>query len=199
MEKNKERKERIEELPVPKAHGGRKRHPVTNSALARVFAVLLIIFGVLCIIFTEQIHLIFRYMLGSNMVAIGLCDLYRGIKMEEYRNNDTKLTSNGIIMVILGLIIIIYSGNTDTIIASIWGMIGLVKGSEELNLAICHYFSKKDFVGKAVHAVIELFLAIMLLIEPLTSVKHHLVILGAGLMWYGLQIMGECGERSSYI
>lgn len=101
-------------------------------------------------------------------------------------------------MMILGLIIMIYEGNVDSIIGSIWGMLGLVKGSEELNIAICHYFSKKDFMGEAIHAVIEICLAIMLLIEPLTSVRHHLVILGAELIWYGLQIIVECKNNSRY-
>lgn len=198
MEKNTARRERMDKMPVPKAHRSQRTYHVTNTVMARTFAVFLIIFGVVCIGFTEQIHSVFRYMLGSTMVAIGLCDIYRGIKKGEYRNNDTKLTSNGIIMMILGLIIMIYEGNVDSIIGSIWGMLGLVKGSEELNIAICHYFSKKDFMGEAIHAVIEICLAIMLLIEPLTSVRHHLVILGAELIWYGLQIIVECKNNSRY-
>ena len=93
----------------------------------KMFAILLMVFGGLCILFTEQIHSVFRYMLGGNMIAIGLCDLCRGIKMEEFRNHETKLTANGIVMMILGLVIIFHQGNADSIIGSIWGVIGLLK------------------------------------------------------------------------
>lgn len=186
----KENNKFFETLPLPRAHGRRKRHIVTNTNLERLFAILLIVFGVLCIGFTDKVHSIFRYMLGGNMVAIGVCDLYRGIKLGEYRENETKLTSNGIIMILLGSIIVTYRGSADSIIGCIWGMIGLIKGSEELNIAIYYCVSKQKYVKSLFHAIIELLLAIMLLAEPQVSVKHHVVILGAELIWYGIQIIG---------
>ena len=189
-EEKKHIKERMEKVPVPKAHG-HKKHQITNRVLASALAVALMIFGMMCIFFTDKIHAVFRYILGINMAALGVCDLYRGITLEEFKKNDTKLTANGIVMLILGFVILFHNGNADSIIGSIWGMLGIFKGTEELNQAIYHYFSKEAFMGKAIHAVVELLLAIVLLVDPVIAVKHHVAILGVELVWYGLQIISD--------
>jgi len=188
---NKTLQEHFEKSPAHKAQKLRHHH-FTSLTAARILASLLGILGVLCILFTEHIHSVFPYILGTIMAVIGLFDLYRGIMTAEFRNSETKLTSNGIVMLLLGIVILFHRRETDIIVGSVWGAIGLFKGSEELNMAIYHRFSKEPFIGEAIHSIGELLLAIMLLLDPLTGVKHHLFILGFELIWHSLKLFREC-------
>lgn len=186
--------EHWEAAPVPNAQKRRHDH-ITNILAARILAVLLGAQGVLCVLFRDYVHSVFPYILGVIMVIIGLSDLYRGIKTQEYKRVETKLTSNGIVMLLLGVIILVPRENADDIIGSVWGAIGLFKGSEELNVAIYQKFAGEPFVWKAVHAVVELLLAVVLLLDPLVSVKHHILILGLELIWHSIKLFRESKRR----
>ena len=174
--------------PVSKAHHSPHHGPITSLAAIRVLSALLTVLGVACIFFTHQIHAIFPYLLGSLMVITGLLDIYRGIVAKEYLDRDTKQIAGGIVMLLLGLVILLHQGNTDSIIGGVWGAIGLFKGSEELNMAIYHRAHKEPFIKAAIHAAVELVLAMILLLDPLTAVAHHVFILGFELIWHSLEI-----------
>lgn len=187
---NKKLQEHMEKAYVPKAQKLHHHH-FSSLTASRVLASLLGIQGLLYILFTNWIYSVFPYILGGTMSVIGLFDIYRGIATAEFKRSETKLTSNGIVMLSLGIVILIHSKNTNVIIGSVWGAIGLFKGSEELNMAICHRFSNKPFVGKAIHAIVELILAIVLLVDPLTAIRHHLFILGLELIWHSIKLFKE--------
>lgn len=180
-------REHIEKRPVPQAHHHR-RHKITSLTAARILTVLLGAQGAACILFTQEIHAAFPYMLGTLMAVTGLCDIYRGIATREYNNRETKLIANGIVMLLLGLVILLHDGNRDSIIGGVWGAIGLFKGSEELNLAIYHRAHKERFGKEAVHAAVEIVLAMILLLDPLTAVRHHVFILGLELIWHSVKL-----------
>lgn len=176
----------IQKAPVPKARNLR-RHHFTSIRAAKVFAVLQIMLGALCMLFTEQIYSIFPFILGYLMIATGICDIYRSIVTKEFQQAETKLASHGIVTLLLGCAILYHHRNADSIIGSIWGVIGLIKGTETLNLAIYKCSARTPFVGKMIHGMIELVLGILLLIDPLSAVKHHLFILGIELIAVGIQ------------
>lgn len=152
---------------------------------------MLILEGIACMLFTSLVHRLFPIFLGILMQAIGICQICRGIVTGEYRRSDTKLTSTGIIMVILGGVILYHHHDADSIIGAIWGMIGLAKGSETLNLAIHDCCARKSFARKMVHGAIELILGILLLIDPDEAVRHHVFILGIELCAIGIQAVLE--------
>ena len=121
----------------------------------------------------------------------GVCDIYRGVVTGEFRQADTKLTSHGISTLLLGCVILYHHRSADSIIGAIWGVIGLTKGTETLNRAICKWSSKDTFAGELIHGSIELLLGTLLLIDPLTAVGHHLFILGIELVVVGIQAVKE--------
>lgn len=183
-------KEHLKKAPVPRAHKF-QHHPIASFPAARILSVLLAVSGALCILFWEHVYSIFPYILGTIMATTGAFDLYRGIVTQEYKRIETKLTSSGIVMLILGIVILIPKENADSIIGSIWGAIGLFKGTEELNIAIYHGCSNQLFVRETVHAVIELLLAVVLLLAPMDTVKHHILFLGLELIWSSIHLTKE--------
>ncbi len=190
MQANKKIHKFMHNVPAPSAHK-HDRHHFTSIRAASCFAVIQTILGIACILFTEQIHNIFPIVLGLLMVAVGILDIYRGVATKEYHRADTKLTSQGIVVLILGSVILHHYQNADQIIGAIWGVIGLIKGSEMLNVAIYRCATKLPFAWKLVHSVIELLLGILLLLDPLTAVEHHLPILGIELIAIGVHSVIE--------
>lgn len=183
-------KEHLEKAPVPRAHKPQHHH-IAGSPAAQILSVLLGVSGALCILFWDQVYSIFPYILGTIMAATGALDLYRGIVTREYRQIETKLTSNGIVMLLLGIVVLIPKENADSIVGSIWGAIGLFKGTEELNVAIHHGCTNQPFVRETVHAVIELLLAVVLLLAPMDTVRHHILFLGLELIWSSIHLTKE--------
>ena len=184
----------LKRAPVPSAHG-HPHHRFTSIRTAQLFAVLLIVLGISCMFFTEHIHAVFPLILGIIMVSHGLCKIYCGILTQEHKRPETKLTSNGIVLVILGCVILYHHKNADSIIGAIWGVIGLSNGLETINIAICHNFEKKPFIGKIIHGGIELLLGILLLLDPLEAVEHHLFILGIELCAVGIRAVRETKQE----
>lgn len=190
MKTKNEIQELMQKAPVPQARG-HKHHHFTSIRAARIFAVLQTALGVLCMLFTEQIHSLFPLALGLLMAATGICDIYRGVVTQEYRQAETKLTARGIVTLILGGVIVYHHQESDPIIGAIWGTIGIAKGTEALNLAIYKCFAGKSYMGEMLHGGIELLLGILLLLDPLTAVEHHLFILGIELVAVGIQAVKE--------
>ncbi len=177
-------------LPIPKAHG-QKHHRFTSIRAARIFAVIQTIMGVACMLFTEQIHSIFPFTIGLLMCATGACDIFRGVVTQEFRQEETKLTAQGIVTLVLGCVILYHYRQSDSIIGAIWGSIGIMKGTETLNTAIFKHSSGIPCIGTMAHGIIELILGILLLLDPITAVKHHLFILGFELVAIGIQAVKD--------
>ena len=189
-ETKKEMNELLQKAPVPKARN-HSRHRFTSIRAARIFAAAQAVLGAACMLFTQQIHALLPYILGSVMALSGICDIYRGIVTGEFRRSDTKLTSHGISILLLGWVILYSREHADSIIGAIWGIIGLTKGTETLNRAICKGSAKEPFAGELIHGSIELVLGILLLADPLTAVGHHLFLLGIELIAVGIQAVKE--------
>lgn len=186
----------LERAPVPKAYGQKDRH-FSNAKVGRFFALLLMLAGVACLLFTTQIHAALPYILGILMVVWGINSIIRGIVTGEFRKKETKLTANGIVYLLLGAVILWHRANADEVIGSIWGILGLIKGSEVLNAAICACAAKKPFVRSLLQAAVELFLGMLLLVNPTSSVRHHVFLFGLELVLVSWQIAKETYHDSN--
>lgn len=194
MKISQKHRDRMEKAPVPKAHG-HHHHTFSSIQAAYIFVAAQVLLGAACLLFTEQIHEAFPIILGSLMAVTGISQVIRGIVTEEYRSAETKLTSWGIVNLVLGIVILVHYRSADQIIGAVWGMIGLVKGSEVLNLAIHQWATGKAFVRKLLHGGVELALGILLLLDPLHAVEHHLFILGMELILQAVQSVPELRKR----
>ena len=124
------------------------------------------------------------------MMAIGTTHTVCGLWSKEYQSRETKLTANGIVYVALGLVILVHHTDADSVISGIWGVLGLMKGSEALNGALYRASQKEAFVALGLQAVIEVALGFLLLLDP-SAVKHHVLLLGLELVAVGWQTLRE--------
>ncbi|MGM9662298.1 MAG: hypothetical protein ACI3WR_04300 [Oscillospiraceae bacterium] len=161
----------------------------------RAFALLLLLAGAACLLFTEPVYTALPYLLGGVMMALGLGDILCGLLTGEFRSRETKLTANGVVFFFLGAVILYHRADADGIIGSIWGVLGLVKGAEALNTAMYCCAEKSPFLGKTLQAAVELLLAILLLVQPDTAVRHHVFLLGLELALVGWQLLRESRGR----
>jgi len=195
MELREKSKEFLSSVPAPKAHLPEHTNIPISSRMRGWIAVSFSVVGIVCIFFTDQIHSALPYILGSVMLALGVIDTGRGILTKEHLRRDTKLTANGIVFFLLGIVVLCNRGNADHLIGAIWGTLGLVKGSEELNRAIYRFAHKEHYLGKLLRAGIELLLGFLLLIDPVSSIHHHLFILGLELISMGWRTWRETGTK----
>ena len=188
----------IEKAPALKAYN-KKHLPITHTGISRAFAVLLLLSGVACILFTHQVHHIFPYILGGIMILIGANHTLVGFWTGEYKSQETKLTAGGIVYVALGIVILCHHADADGMIGSVWGILGLMKGSEALNLSLYCFSQKKPFLAKGLQATVELILGFLLLLDPLSAVRHHIFLLGIELSLVGWQLFRETQPTSAEI
>ena len=175
----------------PSSKSGHREPPQVSTLAGRVFVWLLILFGVACLVLTEQISRALPFILGGNMALIGLNHIVCGLWTEEYQSRETKFTANGIVYLALGVVILCHFQNADSVIGSVWGMLGLMKGSESLNAALYSPAHKEHFVLEGLRSVIELVLGFLLLLDPSATVQHHVFLLGLELIVIGWQTLRE--------
>lgn len=175
----------------------KERHLFVYDAVGRLSALLLMIFGVACVLWTKQIYQLLPFLLGITMAAIGLNNAIFGIWTRELENPETKITANGIVYFVLGIVILCHNQNADIIIGSIWGILGLMKGTDELNAAICQATQKQPFIQGGLRAALELLLGIMLLLIPDSALRHHIFLLGFELILTGSKLFRESTQTES--
>ena len=180
----------IENAPTARAYQ-KKHRPMGNTVLGRVFACLLILSGGACLLLTQQVYRLLPFLLGGLLAVIGLNYTLCGLWTKEYETRDTKLTANGIVYFLLGLVMLYHHDQADAVIGSVWGILGLMKGSEALNDALYSMAHKEHFAARGVQAAIELALAFLLLVDPSTSVQHHVFLLGLELAAVGGETLRE--------
>lgn len=182
-------------IPAPKAHTVSRHSASLSNGARKILALSFVVTGALCLLFTDWVHDALPYILGCVMAVKGIIDTARGFLTKEHAKRETKLTANGIVFFVLGIVILIHRANVDNLIGAIWGTLGLLKGSEELNEAIYCCAHKERFVGKMIRAAIELLLGFLLLIDPISNMHHHLFILGLELITAGWEMWGEAKHR----
>ena len=126
-----------------------------NTTASRTYAVVLILSGIACILMTEKVYHALPLILGIGMMAVGATHTACGLWSKEYQSRETKLTANGIVYIALGLVILVHHADADSVIGGIWGVLGLMKGSEALNGALYRASKKESFVALGLQAVIE--------------------------------------------
>ena len=187
-------KETVQEIirsaPAFRAYGPHHHHPA-DTVLGRVWAARLMLLGAGCILLARQVYHALPFLLGAGMVLVGTSHMAYGLWTREYRWKETKLTANGIVYLILGLVILFRHANADAVVGSIWGVLGLMKGSEALNAALYRFSRREPWAALAMQAAVELVLGFLLLIDPSSAVRHHVPLLGVELAVIGWQSLRE--------
>lgn len=183
-------KKLITDTSVPKAHP-RNKHKPSSAKAGFIAAVIFIIAGVLFLLLTDKIHIVFPYIAGIFLLLIGSFDAVRGIKLQEYKDPGTKLLANGIVYMILGLVILYHRKDSVHMIGSLWGILGVIKSSEALNISLHQMSTKQPFYKELIRAVVELILSVLLLLDAHSALHHHIFLLGIELLVVGWRILQD--------
>jgi len=177
-------------LPIPKA---RRREPHKPSSVksGTITTMILWAAGLTFLLMTEKIYSMFPYIASCVLILAGTFDVYRGIQTKEYQNAETKLLANGIVYLILGFVILYHREESVYMIGALWGVLGVIKGSEALNTVLHQAYQKNHFIKELVRAAIELLLGILLLIDAPASIPHHISLLGLELLLVGWRILQD--------
>ena len=76
-------------------------------------------------------------------------------------------------------------------IGALWGVPGIIKGSEALNIALHQVYMKTHFGKEMLRAVIEILLGVLLLVDAKEALKYHVFILGIELLMVGWRKHGK--------
>lgn len=171
-----------------RAHG---QEIFTSSSARNVgYGIVLIMgaVGVLCLFFVDFSYKLMPYIMGGFMAGTGALAIAGSVLSKEYLKLETKLSSSGILLLVIGIAIIVRGGQADGLIGVAWGILGLIQGSESLNVAIYNLAHKKKWPVDMFQAVVQITLALFLLVDPALKLYPHMRILGLELLAMGFNI-----------
>lgn len=160
-----------------------------SKALGYFIVTVLLVVGFLCLFFVDFIYKLLPYTMGCLMIAIGASSVFCAVITKEYKRLDTKLSSTGILLLVIGISIIVHGNRADGLIGVIWGIFGLIEGTESLNIAIYNITHKKKWLADMLQTMLQITLALLLLIDPVTKLYPHMRILGMEHMALAIHIM----------
>lgn len=160
-----------------------------SKALGYFIVTVLLVVGFLCLFFVDFIYKLLPYTMGCLMIAIGASSVFCAVITKEYKRLDTKLSSTGILLIVIGISIIVHGNRADGLIGVIWGIFGLLEGTESLNVAIYNITHKKKWFADMLQTMLQITLALLLLIDPVTKLYPHMRILGMEHMALAIHIM----------
>ena len=144
--------------------------------------------GVLCLFWVDLIYKLLPYIMGGFMAVTGVLAIAGSVLSKEYLKPETKLSSSGILVLMIGVAIIVRGGQADGLIGVAWGILGLIQGSESLNVAIYNLAHRKKWPADMLQAAVQITLALLLLVDPASKLYPHMRILGLELLSMGLHI-----------
>lgn len=147
-------------------------------------------------VFVDFIYGLLPWLMGGFLAGTGVLAVIDSVLAGEYRRLDTKLSSSGVLMLVVGLAIIVRGSGADGLIVVAWGIFGLIQGSESLNVAIYNLAGRKKWGMDMLQAAVQIGLALLLMVDPVTKLYPHMRILGLELLAMGFHIFREIRAAS---
>lgn len=161
--------------------------PVIQKA-GYCIALIMGLLGGVCLFFVDFIYKLLPYLMGGFMAGTGALAIIGAVLSREYLKLETKLSSSGILVLVIGIAIMIRGTKADGLIGVAWGILGLIQGSESLNVAIYNLAHKKKWIVDMLQAAVQITLAMLLLVDPVSKLYPHMRILGLELLAMGFHI-----------
>lgn len=145
--------------------------------------------GIQCLFLVDFTYRLLPYIMGGAMAGAGVLAIVGSVLSKEYLKLDTKLLSSGILVLVIGIAIIVCGEQADGLMGVSWGILGLIQGSESLNVAIYNLAHRKKWPADMLQAVVQIVLALLLLVDPASKLYPHMQILGLELLAMGFHIL----------
>lgn len=151
-----------------------------------ISTVLIIINGVICIIFHEDIYDWLPDICAIVLLIKGIVKLIEGIKEDHHKDLHGKKFERAIVIIAFALVILIKQNDAFLVVVIFWGLSGLNKSANSLNEGLYKIHKKEGGFLAIIKAIVEFILSILLIFDPLGKALEHIVILGVELIFEGI-------------
>ena len=155
--------------------------------IAFIATLLFPLLGVACLLFSEPVAEHLPHILGAVMLFVGAADIVTDLLDRD--STPGKITvGTDVVMIVLGIVTLLNTRESLNVIAIMWGLLGLEKAAREIDESLAARTSGGGWVAPLITAMFELALGTMLLISPLASVGHHVLLLGLELVVFPFHV-----------
>ena len=191
-----EKKEKTPYIKAWRAYGQKIFATSSSRKIGCGLTGILCLLGIQCLFFVDFLYGLLPWLMGGFLAGAGVLAMIDSILAGEYRKLETKLSSSGILMLVVGVAIMVRGSAADGLIGVAWGIFGLIQGSESLNVAIYNLANRKKWGMDMLQAAVQITLALLLLVDPMTKLYPHMRILGLELLAMGFHIFREIRAAS---
>lgn len=156
-----------------------------STKLDYISSGLVIVNGLICIIYGDKLLPLLPIVCGSILLIKGIINFIEGFKNKDYASLEKTNMEKSFISISIGLGVIIKRSDALFIVGMFWGLHGLIKSSNYLNVALYNFYNKDKWILILIKAIIEFSLSIILIFDPFGKLGHHIVILGLELFFDG--------------
>ena len=154
-----------------------------NKKLDMISASLGIVNGIICLVYGEKLLFLLPIICGLILLIKGLIQLIEGIKDKDYASLEKTNLEKSFILIAIAIGVLIKRNEALFVVGMFWGLHGLVKSANYLNVALYNFFNKGKWIGILIKAIIEFSLSLILVFDPFGKVGNHIVILGLELIF----------------
>ena len=188
---SKEHPDKKPRITAWRAYGQEAFATPVSRKIGYVIIIIMWALGILCLLFVDFIYGLLPYIMGGFMAIAGAAAIAGSLITKEYQRADTRLISRGILLLVVGAAVIVRGEQADGLMGAAWGIFGLIKGSESLNVAIYNLTNRKKWAADMLQAAVQITLALLLLVGPMSKLYPHMRILGLELLATGFHIFRE--------
>ena len=156
--------------------------------LERLGAILLLLGGVACILWPENVASWLPWMLGGLMVLSGGVRTLAYFRERRYLQPGQE-TATGLIVLLVGIAVLVGQEKSLALMGVMWGIMGLGEGGGEIGRLLARRCRGERWKGQMAIAALKLLLALLLLIEPVAHFRTHIALLGMEIIL--LSVRGE--------
>lgn len=159
---------------------------MSNKKLEYIQSGLVILNGIICLVYSEKLIGLLPIVCGIILLIKGLVQFIEGIKDKDYLSLEKMNLEKSFISISIGIGVLVRGKEALFIVGMFWGLHGLIKAANYLNVALYNFFNKDKWIGILIKSIIEFSLSFVLVFDPFGKIGHHITILGLELIFDGL-------------
>ena len=160
-------------------------------------SILIVVNGSICLIYGDKLLPLLPIICGGILLIKGFIQCIEGIKYKDYASLEKNNLEKSFILIAIGLGVLIKRNDALFIVGMFWGLHGLVKAANYLNVALYNFFNKDKWISIIFKALIEFCLSFVLVFDPFGKIGHHIIILGLELIFDGtMEIISKAKSKS---
>lgn len=168
-----------------------------DKQLNYIASSLIILNGLICIVYGDKLLPLLPIICGGILLIKGIIQCIEGIKDKDYASLEKTNMEKSFILIAIGLGVLIKRNDALFIVGMFWGLSGLVKSANYLNIALYNFLNKDKWILILIKTIVEFTLSFVLIFDPFGNLGHHIIILGLELILDGAtEIISQHKKKS---